>query len=68
MLNERVRASLTKFSAPFDTDEGVRLETHCLYPSFDPVIIYVAKVGDGYKVSDGAGALRRRGTMVAITV
>jgi hypothetical protein len=58
MLNDRIRASLAKFSSVVETDEGSRLETHCLYPSFDPVNAYIAKVGDSYKVHDGAGAFR----------
>ena len=58
MLNTRILASLKRFAALADTDEGARLETHCLYPSFDPVHAFIAKVGDGYKVHDGAGAFR----------
>jgi hypothetical protein len=38
--------------------EGSRLTTHCVYPSFDPVHVFVAKVGDGFKVHDGGGAYK----------
>jgi hypothetical protein len=40
------------------TDYGMRFVTHCLYPSFDPVSVYVSKLGSGYRVTDGGGAVR----------
>jgi hypothetical protein len=58
MLNDHILASLTRFATLAETDEGARLETHCLYPSFDPVHAFIAKVGGAYKVHDGAGAFR----------
>ena len=58
MLNARIRLSLEGFAAVIDTDEGARLQTHCMYPSFEPVHAYMARVGDGYKVHDGGGAFR----------
>lgn len=39
-----------------ETPSGMRVVTHCLYPSFDPVEVYVARYGDGFVVSDGGGA------------
>ena len=41
-----------------ETDDGARFATHCLYPSFTPVTVHVVKLGEGYRVSDGGGALR----------
>jgi hypothetical protein len=41
-----------------ETEEGARVFTHCLYPSFDPVAVHVVKLGDGYRISDGGGASR----------
>ena len=38
------------------TPEGSRIATHCLYPSFEHVRVFVGKGGDGYTVHDGAGA------------
>jgi hypothetical protein len=38
------------------TDAGARIATHCLYPSFEPVYVFVAKLGDGFHVHDGEGA------------
>lgn len=40
------------------TEDGLRVRTHCLYPSADPVFTYVGKLNQGYLVSDGGGALR----------
>jgi hypothetical protein len=39
------------------TPQGTRVSTQCLYPSFEPVKVYVVKIGEGYKVHDGAGAV-----------
>lgn len=44
------------FGACEQTPEGARIATHCLYPSFESVRVFVAKIGDGYTVHDGAGA------------
>lgn len=38
------------------TDHGLRIATHCYYPSFDRVWIYVSQHGDGFRVTDGGGA------------
>ena len=34
------------------TDDGVRITTHCLYPSFEPVRVYIMKFGESYLVHD----------------
>jgi hypothetical protein len=56
MTCEEIHAALAHFDRCDETSEGSRIATHCMYPSFTPVHVYVAKVGDGYKVHDGAGA------------
>lgn len=38
------------------TERGLRFETHCYYPSFDRVAVYVSRFGDGFRVSDGGDA------------
>jgi len=40
------------------TEQGARFVTHCLYPSFTPVAVYVVRIGDGYTVHDGGGAMQ----------
>jgi hypothetical protein len=51
-----VRAALAEGEVCEETDRGARIETHCLYPSFDPVEVFVARYGDGFVVTDGGGA------------
>jgi hypothetical protein len=58
MLSSMALSHLGRFSSVSDTDEGARLETHCRYPSFDPVYAFIVKVGEEYHVHDGAGASR----------
>jgi len=41
-----------------DTLHGAQLETHCLYPSSDPVHVYVSRLRSGFHVHDGGGAMR----------
>lgn len=53
---EDIRTVLADFDECEDTPDGASFGTHCLYPSFEAVRIYVAKVGDGYKVHDGSRA------------
>jgi hypothetical protein len=58
MACEDVRAALSAFDACTETEEGARVATHCLYPSFDPVNVFVARFGDGFRVHDGGGAVQ----------
>jgi hypothetical protein len=58
MLCDVVRAALSDFEVCEDTLDGARVATHCLYPSFENVHIYVVKIGDDFRVHDGAGAYR----------
>lgn len=39
------------------TSEGVRIQTHCLHPSFEQVSVYVVGHGDGFIVHDGGEAV-----------
>ena len=41
-----------------DTELGARYATHCLYPSSEPVDVYITRWGKGYRVTDGGGAGR----------
>lgn len=52
-----VRAALGSAEFCEETDRGARILTHCLYPSFEPVSVFVARFGDGYAVSDAGGAV-----------
>jgi hypothetical protein len=56
MACEEIHRALADFSLCEETSDGARVATHCLYPSFEPVRIFVAKVGDGFNVHDGMGA------------
>lgn len=57
MICEAVRIALGERDSCEETESGARVITHCLYPSFEPVEVFVAKVGDGYVVHDGGGAV-----------
>jgi hypothetical protein len=41
-----------------ETEFGTRVLTHCLYPSFSQVSVFVVRVGDGFRVHDGGEARR----------
>jgi hypothetical protein len=38
------------------TPHGAKIETHCLYPSLDPVLVFVGASGDNFRVTDAGGA------------
>ncbi|ODA66852.1 hypothetical protein A7A08_02149 [Methyloligella halotolerans] len=52
------RTALEALQSCTETDFGSRVATHCLYPSFEQVDVFVVRYGDGYRVHDGGGALR----------
>jgi hypothetical protein len=58
MVCEVVRDALTTFDSCVESEAGARVPTHCLYPSFDYVHVYVVKYGHGFKVHDAGGAFR----------
>jgi hypothetical protein len=51
-----VKLALSHFVECEETPDGSRIFTHCLYPSFDPVPVYVVKFGEGFIVHDGGMA------------
>lgn len=51
-----IKKVMAEFSECEVTPEGARIATHCLYPSFEHVRVFVARLGDGFTVHDGAGA------------
>lgn len=53
-----IRKALSVFDTCVETEDGARVATHCLYPSFDTVNVFVVGLGDGFLVHDGAGAYR----------
>jgi hypothetical protein len=63
-------ASLSSFFSAFavceETPDGARVATHCLYPSFEAVHVYVVRVDDKFYVHDGGGRRGRLGSTVAI--
>lgn len=58
MICEDVRAAMGSGEVCEETDAGARVVTHCLYPSFEPVELFVTKIGEGYRVTDGGRAVR----------
>lgn len=49
-------AALKGFGKAESTPSGVRVQTHCLYPSFELVRVYVDKRGSSFLVHDGGEA------------
>ncbi len=41
-----------------DTMAGARVKTSCLYPSFEPVHVFIIRFGEGFRVHDGGEAAR----------
>jgi hypothetical protein len=41
-----------------ETVDGAQIETQCLYPSSDPVVVYISELLNGFRVHDGGGAMR----------
>src|ERR1043166_4962488 len=56
MTCDDIKKVMADFAECEQTPEGARIATHCLYPSFENVRVFVAKVGDGFTVHDGSGA------------
>lgn len=49
---------LTRTPLCSEVEGGVRFTTHCLYPSSDPVSVFIGERAGGYRVTDGGGAWR----------
>jgi hypothetical protein len=58
MICEDVRAAMGAGETCEEVEGSAVVATHCLYPSFETVVVYVSKLGDGYRVSDNGGAVR----------
>lgn len=58
MACKEIHAALSMFQTCTETPQGSRVTTHCLYPSFEPVDVYVYGFGDGFRVHDFGGARR----------
>jgi hypothetical protein len=58
MICADIRSAMETFDACEPTLDGARVATHCLYPSFESVYVYVVKEGDGFLVHDGGGAFQ----------
>ncbi|MFN7389255.1 hypothetical protein [Brevundimonas sp.] len=56
MTCDDILALLSKGNVCELTSSGLRVTTHCLYPSFDPVEVFVTPFGEGFIVNDGGGA------------
>jgi hypothetical protein len=56
MVCDDIRKAMAGFEACEQTPEGARIATHCLYPSFEHVRVFVGKGDDAFTVHDGAGA------------
>lgn len=55
---EFLHSLMAKHSDCEVTERGLRFATHCYYPSFDRVAVYVSKHGDGFRVTDGGDAAK----------
>ncbi len=53
---EDVKVALAHFALCEETAEGARIATHCLYPSFESVRVFVARLGNSFEVHDGGEA------------
>jgi len=51
-LCDIIVASTSSLWACNETENGARIRTTCVFPSFEPVFVYVAKLGDGFVVHD----------------
>jgi hypothetical protein len=55
---EEISSALSLLNRCDSTPDGSRVATHCMYPSFDPVYVFVSRMGNGFRVHDGGGAFR----------
>lgn len=51
-LCDIILASTSALWACKETENGARIRTTCVFPSFEPVFVYVAKLGEGFVVHD----------------
>lgn len=55
---DHIHEALAELQICEETAAGSRITTHCLYPSFDPVSVYIVGYGEGFKVHDDRGAFK----------
>ena len=58
MMCDTIRSALNAFGKCTKTEDGFRVTTQCLYPSFEPVGVFIVGFADGFKVHDGGGAVQ----------
>src|SRR5690554_4592467 len=51
-LCDTVLMSAASFWSCQETENGARIRTTCVFPSFEPVFVYVVRLGDGFVVHD----------------
>ena len=51
-LCDSIFASTSSLREYKETEHGVRIRTTCVFPSFEPVFVYVVKLGSGFVVHD----------------
>lgn len=49
---DAIMANAAKLWSCKETDNGARIRTTCVFPSFEPVFVYVVRLGDGFVVHD----------------
>lgn len=52
-----INNTLSEFGSCEKTEHGWRVTTHCLYPSFEQVSVFVRGYGDGFVITDAGGAI-----------
>lgn len=55
---EQLLAILAKGYNCEPTEQGIRFLSHCYYPSFDRVAVYLTTRGEGFRITDGGDAAR----------
>lgn len=58
MKCEELDSLFRQIPACSDVEGGIRVTTHCLYPSSDNVEIFIGERNGGYRITDGGGAWR----------
>lgn len=53
-----ITAALSELHSCSEVDGSARVSTHCLYPSFEPVVVSISRFGHGFHVHDDGGAYR----------
>jgi hypothetical protein len=54
---QQISEALGEFGVCESTERGTRVTTHCLYPSFEPVSVFIVSSKVGFEVHDNAGAV-----------